>query len=353
MSLFFEDVEVKEKTVVTESLHVEDVTGLVSATLESEMAWHNITTEIMQEEFQAVITEDEDKAESSKEAFFKKVIKFFEDLWKKFVSIIQPLVNRLQIQFVNGEKFAKAREAKIKAYKGDAKVQVYDWKIKDIGSLAEKFSAERVGSELVRVIQNSASEGKAFTADEIAKRLGFESLSAMDTKLVEQARSAQKVEKTVDSTLGAQAFANIMSGKKVLAQVKAIAGGTKKVVDAGRKEALDGLKEKSAENKKKKVASTSTARSASTVLNKVINVMIKLVLESYADSMKVARVASSAGGQEIKDAKKAEKAKGKEKEEAKNESLFDLSLEDFDSVNEDVEETELTLEDLEDISVEI
>lgn len=363
MSLFFEDVEIKRPA--TTDVVVEDVTGLINVTLESEMAWHNLTTEIMKEEFSAVINEDEEQAEGAKSNLFKKILEFFKQAWTKFVQVVNHLVQRLQTQFGAAIKFAKPLNAKLAKYEGGAQVSIHEWKVEEIGRLTDNFSAEGIGAKLAGAISNSASESKAFTADELVKVLGYDSFADMDKKLVEKARSTSTVGKAITKQDGAVAYSNIMNASKTISALKKMSGSMKKVVDAGRKEAMEGLNAKDAETKKKKVASTSTARVATSVINKVLNVMIKLVMECFSDSVKVIKAISArVGGSDVKkgekeahktekaNAKAEEKAKKQAEKDAKQESIFDLTLEDFEEDTEEVleESEELTLEDLEDLA---
>jgi uncharacterized protein YidB (DUF937 family) len=357
MSLFFEDVEIKRSS---SEVVVEDVTGLINVTLESEMAWHNITTEIMKEEFSAVLNEDEEQAEGAKTSLFKKILEFFKNVWTKFVQVVNSLVTRLQTQFGAAIKYAKPLNAKLSKYEGGAQASIHEWKIQDIGKIVDNFSAEGLGSKLSTAISNSANEQRALTAEDLVKLLGYESFADMDKKIVEKARSNETKGKEITKQDGAVAYGNIMNASKTISALKKMSGSMKKVVDAGRKEAMEGLNTKDAETKKKKVASTSTARVATSVINKVLNVMIKLVMECFSDSVKVIKAVSArVGGSDVKkgekeahktekaNAKADAKAKKQAEKEAKNESIFDLTLEDFE---DEVLEEDTDVEELEELN---
>jgi hypothetical protein len=352
MSLFFEDVEIKRSS---SEVVVEDVTGLINVTLESEMAWHNLTTEIMKEEFSAVINEDEEQAEGAKQNLFKKILQFFKDAWNKFVQVVNNLVTRLQAQFGAAIKYAKPLNAKLSKYEGGAKATVHDWKT-DIGGLAGAFQATAWGGKLSTLIANASSEQKTFTADEVVKALGYDSFADMDKDIVSKARSTEASEKEITKQDGAGAISNIMGASKAIKEVKAFSNSMKKVVDTGRKEAMEGLNAKDPETKKKKVASTATARVAVGVINKALNVMIKLVMECFTESVRVVKACSAKVGGDNKAQKQADKDAKKQakqdknddvKNDSMNESIFDLTLEDFE--DEDLlEEVEITLEDFDD-----
>jgi hypothetical protein len=363
MSLFFEDVEIKNKKQDTTSVFVEDVTGLIALTLESEMAWHNLETSMMKEEFKHVIKENEKGLENSKESLFKRMVALFNKLWEGFVQAVKQLTTRLQVQFVNGAKFLKARDEKLKKFTdADGKeVEIYQWKVQTVEQIKQSFPLS-LGQTLAKMISEAGSQKKAFTVDEIVGRIvdGAKSLSDMDRIIIEKARNSKRIKIKVNRKLAMMASSDLQGAKGVLNHIKGLAKEAQKLVNEGKKEALEGLKavkDNKEEVQKQKVATTSTARACITAINKVLNLFVKLVLEKYADSMKVIRSATATSAEKDKAEKKEQKGKNplslpapsaeqKEKNESLN--LFGLTLEDFEEDEDDElldEELELSLED--------
>ena len=359
-----EDVELdetkeEEKEVVTEAV-IEDKTGLIALTLEAEMSWNNLHTEIVKEEFQAIMKEDEEQATKSRSEFFKKAIAFFQELWKKFVQVIRNLVSRLQVQFTNGEKFLASRKEKLARYQGDKTVSIYNWKVKGMLGIAKEFPTNRLGGSLVGAINQAAKSGKAVSADEIAKGLGFESFSAIDKGVVAKARGNEKVEVKVSPQVLSSAANDVKSAKQILGIVNQLGKQSQGIIQEGRKAATAGLNAKDPQDQQKQSAAVQTAKAAQSVLNKVLNVFVKLEVERYGDSMRIVSAATSGGSAGMKADKKASKnaAKGKRGNELAVSEDFELdeeqpilTLEDFEE-DEETKEEEIALEDLEDLNLE-
>lgn len=355
MSLFFEDLEVK--TEKPTPIFVEDTTGLLSITLESEMAWHNLETSMMKEEFKAVITEDEQQLEKGKGEFFKKIIAFFDGLWKAIVAGIQNLITKLVIQFRNGEKFLASKAEAIKAYKGGKSAEVFVWKVGTMAGINSQFP-NGIGAKLKGMI--SQQSPNVATTDAIASDLGYSSFANLDKDIVAKAHSDARKSMEISPAWLGSAMQDIKDAKVVIGKLKGFVGDAKTLISEGKKAAQEGLKavEGAKETVQKiKVANTTTAKNATSVLNKIINVFTKLQLERYSDSLRL--IKAVVGGakadakqleqgkklvdkQKAKQAKEDEVAKKKaEKEQAKKESLFDLTLEDFDDEDVDLEDLDL------------
>jgi hypothetical protein len=354
MSLFFEDLEIKEQTPV----FVEDTSGLLSVTLESEMAWHNLETTMMKEEFKAVLQEDEKKLEGGKTNFFKTIIKFFETVWNAIVTGIRNLIAKFTIQLRNGEKFLKGREAQLSAYKGGKSAEMYEWHIESLIGISKAFPAG-IGTKLKGFVGTNSTS--AMTADDIAKELGYSSFKDLDSEIVSKARSAERKSVAIDTNAVALAKTDMTSAKTVITTLNELAKGARDLVGEGKKQAQEGLRatQGSKESLQKlKAAGATTAKNATSVLNKIINVFTKLAFERYADATKTIRAVVSGAKADDKavaqgkkliekqkkaDAKKVDTIGGKpvKKADAKVESaLFGLTLEDFEDEDEfeDLEE---------------
>jgi len=373
MSLFFEDVEIKNESTPEASVVVEDVSGLLSVTLESEMTWHNLETSVMKEEFQAVMNEDQLRLEGSKETMFQKIIKFFDGLWKKLVTVIQNIITRLQTSFVNGTKFIAKRSDAIKKYTGGRSATVFEWSSQSqtVAQISGTFKKDLAG-QLVKAVKTASTSGQAKSADELAKDLGFDGMSGMDAKLLSIGHGPARKSVVVSKEMLNKAVSDVEGAKVAISALKELANQARTMVATGKKEATDGLKavkEKSEQLQKQKTASSSTARAATTVINKYINVYIKLAMDRFGDSLRM--VQSAVGGVKADDKATAQKAKadakaekGKAKEaEAKTDDtkkedfdLFGLTLEDFEdeAIEEDVVEEDLDLDSfsLEDLELE-
>jgi hypothetical protein len=363
MSLFFEDVEiVKPQSQPKAQPVVEDVTGLITVTLESEMAWHNLETSVMREEFNAVMLEDEKAGEGSKKNFFQQAADFFAKLWKSFVAALQSLVSRLQVQFTNGGKFLASRADRLNKYVGNKEASLFEWKVKGMNGIAGQFPAS-VGGALLKAIQTARNTGKALSADELCKGLGFNSFNEIDKSITGKARNEARKSVTVTHPMVDEAAADIRSAKTIIAHVKTLGKEAQALVTQGQASAKAGLKAVDSgneEQQKKETAAISTAKSAQSVLNKIINVFVRLELERYADSMRVLSTATSGGKATAKDNAKASKQAGKNEKgkssgkevatvEDMEDDIFDLTLEDF----EDEEVIEEGIDELEDFDFEV
>jgi hypothetical protein len=378
MNLFFEDVEIKnnsaEVEAVNEDIVVEDVTGLISVALESEMAWNNLQVATMHEEFSAIYNEDEEQAGAARTNYFKQAITTLQAIWKRVVAFVQQLVSRLQAQFSNGARIMEKNKAKLNGYQGTAKATVFDWNVKGMGQLASQFPPG-IGGVLKKQITAAGSDSKERSADELAKALGYSSASKIDGEIAAKARKASRTEVQVTQALVGEAEGDIRTAKAVLNSINNLGKEAKDLVSAGLTAAKAGLKaaEKndSAAAKKAK-AEINTAKNAQTVINKIINVFVKLEVERYADSMRVISAAASSGKASNKDNKQASKqARSNEKNAATSgkkgkssgaevavaedlDDIFDLKLED-DEIEGEIELEDIELEDieLEDIEIDL
>ncbi|ALN97951.1 hypothetical protein Bp8pS_272 [Bacillus phage vB_BpuM-BpSp] len=328
-SLFFEDTELKHDEGVElqeeEVLFVEDVTGLISATLESESNFHNIYTTTLTEQAQALHLEDEAAIQSSKKQYFEKIIKFFQELWKKFSSLIQNLVNRLTLTYTNGDKFLKSIKGKINtATLSSKEMEVYNWKFKTMAKISAGFP-RAIGAVLAKYVNESASTGTSYTADQLAQKLGYASLSEIDTKIVGMARDSKKKKVKLDTTIVGFAEGDVATAKNMVSVIKDLSSSSKKVIEDGLKYAKEGISA-SKEDGNKKAAATSTAKSATSVINKILNVYVKLQSEKFSESLAILKKAAGSSSAPKDDAVK------KEDEEI---------LED---INFDEEETETLIE---------
>lgn len=359
MSLFLnEDVNTEEvtetETQEQETVFVEDATGLLSLTLESEMSWHNLEKEIMTEEYTAVLTEDEAKLDASKASLFQKAIAWFNQIWQSFLKLIKNLGTRLQVQFVNGQKFVKAREGKINSYTGGSSANIHTWKVSNIATLTAKFPGQAIGGKLASAVRTAGNTGTTFSADQLAKELGYESFASIDKALVGQARSESKSTVSISKQMVMGARADITQAKGLIRGIQGMANAAKTLVASGRTSATEGLqsvKRGDEAGQKKKSAAISTAKASTSVIHKILNVYVKLGLERYADSMAIIKAIGGGNPNAVavvdnKDNGAKEKASNVKKED------LELTLEDFeDDVILD-EETEVVEENTEVTEVE-
>jgi hypothetical protein len=394
MSLFFEDVELNKQN--EESVFVEDTTGLLSVTLESEVAWHNIEKTMMREEFKAVITESEQKLNAGKGNFFKTIAEFFDKFWKAVTEAIRNLTTKLSIQFNTGAKYVARKQKAISAYPGNKTAEIYDWKKGSgtLGEISKAFKATDLGNKLTSaIVKPSATAG---TMDSLSQLLGYKNFTHIDKGIVMRARSSKRSPLKFDKGALNTAVADIKNAKAVLTELNKFASSAKSLVSQGKKSAKKGeVAVKAGDDTQQKIATASatTAKNATSVLNKLINVYTKLILERYSDALKMVKAAVGGAKEDEKGRKAVDKAKAKqgefdgkkttvkkkqaglpapegEEEEstavavrgergvAKTESLFDLTLEDFeDDFELDGFEEELDLDtefdfELEDFEVE-
>lgn len=284
----------------------EGVDELLEVALESEMTWSNIVMDTVKDEFVAIKNESSVLLEEAKENWFTKIIKWVKEKAVKVANFFKHLINKLQNNFVNIDKFLSLHKEELKNSKGSVSAVVYNWKSTEVINLTN--------SRIDALMKKANSISKRQSVEELCKELFQCELKDLTTKFAKEMRSESKEQQTVNVS-GAVGALSILKGQ--IAKLQDTRAKNSLQLEVMKKKAEQGLK--SAEDKTELKDQITSIKNVNTITDKITATGISLLQQAMSDKLTICRKALSSNK---KQSKKDEKENAKAKQESAG--LFDL-----------------------------
>lgn len=302
--LFLEDLDFKRDEQV-----VEDITGIMEATLNAEVSWNHIMMESIQAEYTAIRNEDVALLEAAQGNWWTKVKQWFKDRFEDLKKFVKTVVEKIVSFFDFSANFVMKHKDTLRKFKGEVEVKVYEWKQDPMSSMSNNIDTIQSGS-------------KPLTLDQVSQKVVGTKFENISKEIMEQTRKGNEPTSRKLGPNEVNAAAKVcMNAKTYKSDIKKSFESVSGIIQLGIRQAENGVKLYDYEKTKKSELKTlqneiSDLKNLSVVVNKVKSTVLSLANAYIKDQLKICKAAVAA----------TKKGTNKvSKKDSKNESL-DLDL---------------------------
>lgn len=286
---FLEDTDIIEES---NEIVLEDVTGLMSSTLDAEISWNNLSMKMIQTEYSAIKNEDMGSLEEGKTKWWKSVVEWFKQRIMDLKKITNDVIDRVGKFFDFAGRFYDTNKEDMSKITEDIELQnIYKWKSDALGIL-DRVLGSSVDSKITQI--SKASREKAKSGDEICKEVyKVESLAKLTTEIAKTLRNETK-EKTLKISVSdaKKAFESLKDAKNGKGKIKRSFDGSIKFLEGSQKLAEGGLKLSDISDQQRGYKNEiTTLKNGSVVINRAKSTAISLYNQYISDCMRISRAA--------------------------------------------------------------
>jgi|GEM_PF-2805078 len=286
--------EMETDVVQSDAVFLEDVTGLMEATLDAEVSWNNIMMTAVNKEYTAIKNEDAALLEATQTGWWDSVKKWFADRVAELKKFVSTIIKKVVDYFDFAGSFVEKHKEAIAKFDGKVKVSTNTWK-KPKGTTSVLEQVMSKADQAAKTAEGLGSGDKVLSTDELSKKVFGVSFDQFSKNLVKTVRGdakkdtvydASKVKEMADVCRTARANKQKLSTSFDLS-IRVLEQGAK-IADVHAKQAKQSGAKEDEKAIKNKIATT---KNAVVLVNKAKSTSVSLYNQLVSDALRVVKKA--------------------------------------------------------------